>query len=128
MNTLSPPENTEPSRLLLDQLADKWTLRVLRTFCPGFDPVRFNEIKRRVSGISQKTLTQNLRNLERSGILQRRVISAAPLGVEYSITPLGMTLEEPLNSLRLWAERHVAQVLKAQQEFDDHKNPDQANA
>ena len=72
----------ELSRLLLDQLADKWTILVLEVFCDGPEPVRFNEIKRRVQGISQKTLTQCLRRLERNGILKRTVIAAAPLGVE----------------------------------------------
>jgi DNA-binding HxlR family transcriptional regulator len=108
----------ESSRLLLDQLADKWTIRILRSFCPGNAPVRFNEIKRRVVGISQKTLTQCLRKLERNGILERRVIAASPLGVEYSITSLGMTLQGPMESLHLWAKEHVASVLVAQKNFD----------
>ena len=122
MTQITKPQDAQLSRLLLDQLADKWTIRILRAFCPGTAPVRFNEIKRRVSGISQKTLTLCLRSLERSGILKRCVISAAPLGVEYSITPLGMTLEAPINSLHLWAERHVASVVRAQEEFDERKN------
>ncbi len=121
MTKIPKAEDPELSRLLLDQLADKWTIRILWAFCPGPAPVRFNEIKRRVSGISQKTLTQCLRSLERSGILERRVISAAPLGVEYCITPLGMTLKEPMNSLYLWAEQNVASVLCAQEKFDKRK-------
>ena len=126
MIRISKAQDPELSRLLLDQLADKWTIRILRAFCPGMAPVRFNEIKRRVSGISQKTLTQCLRSLERSGILERHVISAAPLGVEYCISPLGLTLKEPINSLHLWAERHVASVLYAQEEFDKRKDQTRA--
>jgi DNA-binding HxlR family transcriptional regulator len=105
-------------RLLLDQLADKWSLLVLRAFCHGPEPLRFNEIKRRVQGISQKTLTQCLRRLERNGILMRRVIAAAPLGVEYSVTPLGDTLAEPFAAMQRWAEKHLPEVQEAQARFD----------
>lgn len=105
-------------RLLLDQLADKWSLLVLRAFCGGPEPVRFNEIKRRVQGVSQKTLTQCLRRLERNGILERRVVTAAPLGVEYSITPLGNTLAEPFGVMQRWAEKHLSEVHEAQARFD----------
>ncbi len=108
----------ELSRLLLDQLADKWTILVLEVFCDGPEPVRFNEIKRRVQGISQKTLTQCLRRLERNGILKRTVIAAAPLGVEYSVTPLGWTIAEPFGALQGWAEKHLPDVLQAQARFD----------
>src|SRR5260370_33457466 len=95
MATAHDVNAVEVSRLVLDQLADKWTILVLSTFCGGTQAVCFNEIRRRVPGISQKTLTQCLRRLERNGIVERRVIIAAPLGVEYSVTPLGWTLAEP---------------------------------
>lgn len=93
-------DDVELNRLLLDQLADKWTILILQVFCGGPEPVRFNEIKRRVQGVSQKTLTRCLRRLERNGILERRVVEAAPLGVEYSITPLGWTIAEPFGRSR----------------------------
>jgi DNA-binding HxlR family transcriptional regulator len=110
--------DVELNRLLLDQLADKWTILVLHVFCDSPEPVRFNEIKRRVQGVSQKTLTQCLRRLERNGILERRIIQAAPLGVEYSITPLGWTMEEPFRALQRWAEKHLPEMLQAQARFD----------
>jgi DNA-binding HxlR family transcriptional regulator len=111
-------EDVELNRLLLDQLADKWTILVLQVFCGGPEPVRFNEIKRRVQGVSQKTLTRCLRGLERNGILERRVVEAAPLGVEYSITPLGWTIAEPFGALQRWAEKYLPDVLEAQARFD----------
>ena len=112
-------QDVERNRLLLNQLADKWTVLVLMA-CSGQEPVRFNEIKRRVRKVSQKTLTQCLRRLERNGLLSRKVIVAAPLGVEYSVTPLGWSLSEPFNALQLWTDKHLSEVLKAQATFDAH--------
>ncbi len=118
MATAHDVNAVEVSRLVLDQLADKWTILVLSTFCGGTQAVRFNEIRRRVPGISQKTLTQCLRRLERNGIVERRVIMAAPLGVEYSVTPLGWTLAEPFGALQAWANKYLPRVLEAQACFD----------
>ena len=113
---------SDAHRLVLEQLADKWTLRVFGAFCPRTNsqdgPVRFNEVRRRLRGVSQKTLTICLRRLERSGFLQRKVIAASPLRVEYTITPLGWTLAKPLEALHEWVESHGIDVLAAQQRFD----------
>jgi DNA-binding HxlR family transcriptional regulator len=117
------PENDEaqpadsPSRLLLDQITDKWSILVLAALCQK--PLRFNEIKRRLEGITQKALTQSLRRLERSGILARRVIPSSQIAVEYSVTPLGRTLEEPFRVLYAWTVHHSAEVLQAQSAFDE---------
>ena len=113
-----PPEPTLTDRLLLDQLADKWTILVLGAFCPVHHTLRFNELKRRVPGISQKTLTQCLRRLERNGILERHVVDAAPIAVTYTITPLGFSLREPVKVLQAWTETHQAEVQAAQARFD----------
>ncbi len=116
------PSNTEvqpadaPSRLLLDQITDKWSILILAALCKK--PLRFNEIKRQLEGITQKALTQSLRRLERSGILARRVIPSSQIAVEYSVTPLGRTLEEPFTVLYAWTVNHSAEVLHAQSEFD----------
>lgn len=106
-----------PARLLLDQLADKWSVLILAALCPR--PMRFNEIKRSLDGITQKALTQSLRRLERNGILARRVIPASQVAVEYSITPLGRSLEEPFRVLYEWTLTHAPSVLKAQAAFDE---------
>lgn len=105
------------SRLLLEQIADKWSVLILAALCP--QPLRFNEVRRRLDGITQKALTQALRRLERSGIVARRVIPSSQVAVEYSITPLGRTSEEPFRALYHWTVKHSEQVLQAQQAFDE---------
>jgi DNA-binding HxlR family transcriptional regulator len=84
-------------------------------------PLRFNELKRCLDGITQKALTQALRRLERNGILARRVIPSSQVAVEYSITPLGRTLEHPFNALYLWTIEHLDTVIKAQAAFDSRE-------
>ena len=105
-----------PSRLLLDQVADKWSVLILAALCPG--PLRFNAVRRRLEGITQKALTQALRRLERNGIVERRVVTASPIAVEYAITPLGRSLEEPFRALNAWTYGHMAEVEAARRAFD----------
>lgn len=105
-------------RVLLELLADKWTMQVLGVLCDSDKRSRFNAIKRQVPGISHKTLTRCLRRLERSGVIERKVISAAPLGVEYAFTPLGNTLETPIGELLAWTAAHSAAVRNAQDCYD----------
>lgn len=107
------------SRFLLDQIADKWSVLILAALCKK--PLRFNELKRCLDGITQKALTQALRRLERNGILARRVIPSSQVAVEYSITPLGRTLEHPFNALYLWTLEHLDTVIKAQADFDSRE-------
>ncbi len=106
-----------PSRLLFDQIADKWSMMVLTVLDPG--PARFNEIKRRLEGVTQKALTQCLRRLERNGLILRRVIPTSPVGVEYEITPLGRSLQHPFKALYKWTLENMAEVDKARAAFDD---------
>ncbi|AZS19167.1 helix-turn-helix domain-containing protein [Caulobacter sp. FWC26] len=105
------------NRLLLDQIADKWSILILSQVCQG--PLRFNSLKRSLPGISQKALTQALRRLERNGILEREVKSIAPVAVEYRVTPLGRTLEEPFASLYRWTARYGQDVEAAQALYDE---------
>lgn len=116
---MSQNTSNNSSRLLLDQITDKWSVLILMALCE--QPLRFNEIKRSLDGITQKALTQSLRRLERSGILARRVIPSSQVAVEYSITPLGRTLEGPFSALFAWTVNHAAKVLKAQSEFDQRQ-------
>jgi DNA-binding HxlR family transcriptional regulator len=83
-----------PSRALFDQIADKWSMMVIAVLNEG--PQRFNAIRRRLQGVTQKALTQCLRRLERNGLITREVISLSPVAVQYQLTPLGHTLREPL--------------------------------
>ncbi len=105
-----------PSRLLLDQIADKWTILILAILCA--EPLRFNEIKRRLDGITQKALTQTLRRLERNGIIARRVLTASPIAVEYAITPLGCTLKPIFMEMNQWTAAHLPDVEQARLDYD----------
>ncbi|PZQ62810.1 MAG: transcriptional regulator [Sphingomonas taxi] len=105
-----------PSRVLLDQIADKWSMMVLTVL--AVEPMRFNAIRRHLEGVTQKALTQCLRRLERNGLVARRVIPASPVAVEYSITPLGRSLHAPFKALYRWTMEHMDQVEEARQRFD----------
>jgi DNA-binding HxlR family transcriptional regulator len=107
-------------RVLLDLIADKWTMLVLGVLCDNSKSVRFNAIKRAIPGITQKSLTQCLRRLERSGLVGRKVIETAPIGVEYSFTGLGNTLEAPISALFAWTGTHARAVRIAQARYDEH--------
>jgi len=95
-----------PGRALFDQVADKWSMMVLVTLETG--PVRFNAIKHRLEGVTQKALTQCLRKLERNGMLTRHVIA----------TSLGHTLLIPLKAMHDWAMEKLPEVEVARHEFD----------
>ncbi len=105
-----------PSRLLLEQIADKWSVLILAVL--KREPLRFNEIRRRIEGITQKSLTQALRRLERNGIVSRTVLPGSPVAVEYQVTPLGRTLDKPFAALYLWTQDHLPQVEAARAVFD----------
>jgi DNA-binding HxlR family transcriptional regulator len=107
-----------PARELLDRIADKWTTLIIGVLTEFDTPVRFTELRRAIGGISQKMLTQTLRDLERDGLVVRVAFPVIPPRVEYSLTPLGLTLKEPLGALSLWTERHSAEVREAQAAFD----------
>jgi DNA-binding HxlR family transcriptional regulator len=105
-----------PSRLLFDQIADKWSMMVLTVLDPG--PMRFNAVKRQLEGVTQKALTQCLRRLERNGLVSRRVIPVSPVAVEYEITPLGRSLQQPFKALYAWTLEHLDEVDEAREVFD----------
>ncbi|MCX2922087.1 winged helix-turn-helix transcriptional regulator [Streptomyces sp. NEAU-W12] len=105
-----------PQRELLDQLLDKWGHLLLAALCQ--QPRRFNELKRELDGVTQKSLTQALRRLERNGLVERRVLTQRPVAVEYRITPLGRTLEEPFSILRAWTADHLPEVERHRDAFD----------
>ena len=105
-----------PSRTILDQIADKWSMLILAAICD--EPRRFNEIKRTLEGVTQKALTQALRRLERNGLVERRVIPQSTVAVEYSVTPLGRTLREPFAALYRWTLDHRQEIEDACRAFD----------
>ena len=88
-----------PSRAILDQIADKWSMMVMAVLK---EPRRFNAIKSRLDGVTQRVLTQTLRKLERNGMITRTVLTGRILGVEYARTPLGESLQRPFAELYDW--------------------------
>lgn len=96
------------SRKALDRIADKWTALIIHVLSEGTK--RHNELRREISGVSQKMLTQTLRSLENDGLVERKIYPVVPPKVEYRLTPLGRTLIEPLNAICKWAEKHIGEL------------------
>ena len=93
------------TRQALERLASKWRVLLIYALLAG--PQRHAELRRRVAGITTKVLTESLRDMERDGLVQRRVLrETPPQHVEYSLTPLGGTLREPLAAICAWATEH----------------------
>ena len=103
------------TREVLDIVADKWSLLVVRNLKAG--PRRFTELKRSVDGISQRMLTLTLRNLERDGILTRTVHNVMPPNVSYQLTPMGTTLLEATAPLLRWSIEHLALIDSARADY-----------
>jgi DNA-binding HxlR family transcriptional regulator len=104
-----------PTRQALDRIADRWTALIVGLLAERTR--RFGELRRSTEGISHKVLVQTLRSLERDGMVHRQPLATAPPTVEYSLTPLGMTLIEPLASIRDWAEQHIEELQAAREAY-----------
>ncbi|KQR77637.1 winged helix-turn-helix transcriptional regulator [Rhizobium sp. Leaf341] len=107
-------------RPVLDKIADKWTILILTVICP--QPARFNEIKRRLDGITHKALADALKRLERNGLVTRTVLPTQPIGVEYAITPLGHSLRQPFEALCAWAAANGEKVEAATLRYDETRD------
>lgn len=104
------------TRQLLDRVGDKWSVLILLLLA-GED-LRFNALRRRIGGISQKMLSQTLRSLERDGLVTRAVEPTVPVSVTYGITALGRGLISALQMMIDWAETRMPQVTAAQRRYD----------
>jgi DNA-binding HxlR family transcriptional regulator len=100
----------------LARIGDKWTVLVVELLRNG--PMRFNELRRTINGISQRMLTLTLRGLERDGLVTRTVYPTIPPRVEYELTPLGRTLRAPLGAIAEWARTNRPTIERAQKLFD----------
>lgn len=100
----------------LELIADQWTMLVVVALRENTK--RFSQLHSHIEGISKKMLTQTLRGLERNGLVKRVVYPVIPPMVEYSLTPLGQTLIEPIWALRDWSEQHIEEVEKSRAEYD----------
>ena len=108
-----------PSRALLSRLGEKWSMLIVVALEDG--EVRFGALRRRLEGVSQKMLTQNLRSLERDGLVVRRLHDERPLRVGYALTPAGRSLLPHVHALKRWAEAHLAPVERSNADFDAEK-------
>jgi len=117
-----PPTEIDP-RLeplvneIISRVADKWTMLILEAL-NEHGVMRFSEIGRAVDGISQKMLTQTLRQMEREGLVTRTVYPVVPPKVEYALTPLGESLGRAFCGVWIWAERHIDEIESARAAFD----------
>lgn len=104
-----------PVRDVLDHIGDKWTTLIVLTLSER--PYRFGELRRSVPDISQRMLTQTLRDLQRDGLVSRHVFPTLPPSVEYRLTPLGTSLLAPLSELIRWANAHHGEIRIARDKF-----------
>ena len=112
--------DVQKARPVLDQIANKWSVLILTVLCTR--PSRFNEIMRRLDGITHKALADALKRLERNGLIDREVLtSTTPVGVEYTITPLGHSLREPFEALYAWSMTYGPELERAQGNYDCKK-------
>jgi DNA-binding HxlR family transcriptional regulator len=119
-----------PSRQLLDRISDKWVALILAALGSGGPhpgeidyvdaprPMRYSELSRRLAGVSQKMLTQTLRSLERDGLVIRTVTPTVPVTVTYELTDLGLSLQQMMRGIKLWAEAHMDEVLANREKYD----------
>lgn len=120
VNGAEPPPNvyaeTCPSRAVLELIADKWTLLILPALRGG--PMRNGDLMRHIGGVSQKMLTQTLRELERNGLVVRHDYQEIPPRVDYAVTELGRSLGEAMKRLDGWAEANFEKVIEARTAFE----------
>ncbi len=113
--------DVERARPILEQIANKWSILILTVLCSR--PSRFNEIMRRLEGITHKALADALKRLERNGLIRREVLTTTtPVGVEYTITPLGRSLQQPFEALYAWSMEYGKQIERAQKDYDQARD------
>ncbi|WP_412540981.1 helix-turn-helix domain-containing protein [Longispora sp. K20-0274] len=102
-----------PTRQVLNHIAGKWTILIVDALIDG--TMRYTDLSRRIQGVSQKMLTQTLRQLEADGFLTRTVHPTIPPRVDYDLTELGRSLAGPIAALRAWTEAHINEIEEARQ-------------
>ena len=118
-----PPMDPQVEALVIEvigRVADKWTMIVLEVLIEHGEQ-RFSRLAELSNGISQKMLTQTLRQMERDGLVIRTVHPVIPPRVEYRLTDLGFTLSEAFCGVWMWAEKNLDRIGQARQAFDAAK-------
>ncbi len=133
MNSLKEKRSkADPAKLedlvreLLGRVADKWTLVVVDEL--DEQTLRFSQLQKRIGGISQKVLTQTLRDLEKDGLVERIVYPEVPPRVEYRLTKMGKTLGESVCGIWRWASRHCDAIIEARTKYEQRQNHSTARA
>jgi DNA-binding HxlR family transcriptional regulator len=121
-HTAAPDAITDPKlealvNELIGRVADKWTMLILEVLTEKGE-LRFSRLGEQVEGISQKMLTQTLRQMERDGLLTRTIYPVVPPKVEYKLTGLGLTLGGAFCGVWVWAAENLKQVERARRDFD----------
>src|ERR1700692_2593725 len=121
--TQTPPDTLDPRigalvNDLIGRVADKWTMLILEVLAEKGE-LRFTRLSELAEGISQKMLTQTLRNMERDGLVLRTVHPVVPPKVEYKLTQLGMSLGAAFCGVWVWAAENLRHVEQARREFDN---------
>jgi DNA-binding HxlR family transcriptional regulator len=120
LQTPSEPVDPRVTALVNDLIgcvADKWTMLILEALAEK-GTLRFSRLGEQVAGISQKMLTQTVRQMERDGLLTRKVYAVVPPKVEYELTHLGLSLGGAFCGVWVWASENLKQVEKARRDFD----------
>lgn len=108
---------TDFTRELLSRVGDKWSILIVVHLERG--PLRFNELKRSIDGISQRMLTLTLKGLEKDGLVLRTVFPTIPPSVTYELTELGRTLMAPMMALVMWSKNYQAEVELARTRYQE---------
>lgn len=111
---------------VIDRIADKWAVMVVGHLAQG-DTLRFNELMRAIPGVSHRMLTLTLRALQRDGIIRRTPHATIPPRVDYTLTPLGLSLTGPLKALAGWASENRQAVEEARVSYDREESTSSAN-
>jgi Predicted transcriptional regulators len=122
MKPLPHPEDPRcgPVRRLMQTVGSKWPVLIVQHLDRG--PMRFSDLRRAIGGITQKSLTAALRELEKDGLVERQVTPSLPPRVDYALTPLGRTLLVPLQALTDWAVENDAAVSAARARFEERSS------
>jgi DNA-binding HxlR family transcriptional regulator len=111
-------QREELARGIVTQMAETWRLWTMAVLAEAAGPMRFSRIMEKVEGVSQKSLTKTLRQLERDGLATRAVFPEVPPRVEYTITALGLGMLKQVHPLWLWTVEHLDDFLIARQQYD----------
>src|SRR6201994_1973709 len=112
------PQRDSIAREVVTQMAEKWTLWTMAVLAEAAAPMRFSRVMEKVEGVSQKSLTKTLRQLERDGLVTRVVFPEVPPRVEYTITALGIAMLDQIHPLWMWTVENLDKFQTARRQYD----------